>query len=73
MSSAYELILELVGKSRKSLRKMLNNKGPITDPYARPYEEIANWSRHHQSLRSEINLLSSLLEILYCSVIGHIL
>ena len=32
MSSAYELILELVGKSRKSLRKMLNNKGLITDP-----------------------------------------
>ena len=32
MLSAYKLILELVGKSNKSLRKMLNNKGPRIDP-----------------------------------------
>ena len=73
MSSACELTLELVGKSNKSLRKMLNNKGPRTDLDARPYEEIANWSRHHQSLPSEIDLLSSSLEILHCSLIGHML
>ena len=38
VSSAKELILEFVGKSSKLLRKLLNNKGLRTDPYAAPLQ-----------------------------------
>ena len=68
--SAQELMLGLVEKNIKSLRKILNNKGPRIYPWGTPLQRE---SRHHQSLPSEIDFPSSLLKILHCSLIGHML